>query len=174
MYVVFWTAILASFLTVTGMLHALCLPDSSGGEGMALAANFLQYQKAAQRAAAAQKAATQSATQAAPETVQGTGAGTEAEAEAAGSTPDIRPYLPDGYEAAGDWGMTVETTAEGSILYVYGTEGARRKLALADVCKLAKKQTGTGIKQGNVLVPWNMALPGKIPEGAVVMATRIQ
>lgn len=162
MYAVFLASILAAFLAVTGRMHAMYLPDTDEAEGMALAANFLQYQKAALRAA--QKAVAEE-----PET--------DTETEAV-SVPDIKPYLPAGFAALGDWGMTIETTAEGTMLYVYGKEGGTKgtqdRLAVADVCKLARKQTGTGVKDGNILVPWNTALPASIPEGAVVMTARIR
>lgn len=158
MYAVFLASILAAFLAVTGRMHAMYLPGTDEAEGMALAANFLQYQKAALRAA--QKAVTE-----------------ETETETV-RVPDIKPCLPPGFAALGDWGMTIETTAEGTMLYVYGKEGGIKgsngRLAVADVCKLARKQTGTGVKEGNILVPWNTALPASIPEGAVVMTARIR
>ena len=164
MYAVFLASILAAFLAVTGRMHAMYLPGTDGAEGMALAANFLQYQKAALRAA-------QDAAATEPETDKDTDT-------AAGTVPDIRPYLPPGFASLGDWGMTLETTADGTMLYVYGkeggTKGTKNRLAVADVCRLARKQTGTGVKEGNVLVPWNTALPAGIPEGAVVMTARIR
>ncbi len=163
MYAVFLASLLTAFLAVTGRLHAMYLPGMDDAEGKALAANFLQYQKAAQRAVQA----------ACQETVQ--------EEAATGTLPDIKPYLPAGYTSLGDWGMAVETTSEGSILYVYGSKGSsgtQRRLAVKDVWDLARRQTGTGVKDGSVLVPWNMALSkglsGAIPEGAVVMTARIR
>ena len=162
MYAVFLASVLAAFLAVTGRMHAMYLPGTDEAEGMALAANFLQYQKAALRAA-------QDAAAKEPETEKDTEAGT---------VPDIGPYLPPGFASLGDWGMTIETTADGTMLYVYGkeggTKGTKNRLAVADVCRLARKQTGTGVREGNVLVPWNTALPAGIPEGAVVMTARIR
>ncbi len=152
MYTVFYTSVLAAFLAVAGMLHALYLPDRDTQAG-ALAANFLQYQRAAQTAALAAQAAGSS-----------------------GSVPDAASYLPPGYAALGDWGLKTE----GSVLCVYGKTGFKgnRRLAVADVWELAGKQTGTGIKQGSVLLPWSASLPAgiaaAIPEGAVVMMTRLK
>lgn len=167
MYAVFLASLLAACLAVTGWLHALYLPHTDEAEGKALAANFLQYQKACQMAC---QGACQEAGQ---EAFQ--------EKAASGTLPDIRPYLPAGYARLGDWGMAVEGTADGCLLYVYGkteSQGPQRRLAVKDVWDLTKKQTGTGVKEGSILVPWNTALSqgiaGAIPEGAVVMAARIR
>ena len=167
MYAVFLASLLTACLAVTGWLHALYLPHTDEAEGKALAANFLQYQKACQRACQA--------------AVQEAGQEAFQEKAASGTLPDIRPYLPAGYARLGDWGMAVEGTADGCVLYVYGkkeSQGPQRRLAVKDVWDLAKKQTGTGVKEGSILVPWNTALSqgisATIPEGAVVMAARIR
>ena len=156
MYAVFFASILAAFFAITDRMHAMYLPGIDDAEGMALAANFLQYQKAAQMAVQA----------------------ADLNEVAAGSVPDIRPYLPAGFSALGDWSMTIESTQDSTMLYVYGkedgTKGTEGRLAVADVWELSKKQTGTGVKEGHVLVPWNIALPESIPEGAVVMTARIR
>ncbi len=160
-YTVLYTAILAALLTAAGMMHALHLPGRDS-EARELAANFLQYQRAAQ------KAGLKAVQEAAQETVSGAGSDM--------SLPDPYPFLPPGYAALGDWDLKTD----GSVLYVWGKTGSsgRTRLALKDVWELAKKKTGTGIKQGCVLVPWSAIIPAgiaaAIPEGAVVMLTRLK